>query len=534
MVDRYTERLKVVQSRSVVAGVCLLIMSFGAIQHNWAFANIGYAPYVGGIENDPLVRNDTASAPTTNQFVPPYLGTVFIDADIITPSDPSALIDVTYAGRGVRKMFDRRPADWVVLNAYLFNARFDDGLSSEVQVNPEFGSVTAATSAANRYARMIGQLPTVLRTEVETVWVHKGEEFWGGGNNNILIHVDRYVNDPRFRDFEEEVLIHEGGHTSMDEDHAASPDWLGAQTADGGFISTYARDNPRREDVAESVLPWLAVRYRSGRISSADTQKILAAIPKRLAYFDREISVRDMYPLRQRIDHTLPLVLGASGSGLHSFVLIRNRSEVDGEVIIHGIDDAGKRFGPVTLDLAARHTVSFKSDDLEGSNVGKGLQEGIGDGTGHWRLELRSELDIEARGYIRTPDGFVTSMYELAREHERVERRYVVPFFYPASNTTIVSLLRVANPNPVAADVTLEAWDSYGEAAEEVVEFSIDAGAAVLITSQQLEAGDAREFKGRLGDGEGTWRLEVSGGGLSLEVMSLLSTGSGHLTNLSR
>ena len=40
-------------------------------------------------------------------------------------------------------MFDRRPADWVVLNAYLFDARFDDGLSSEVQVNPEFGSVPA-------------------------------------------------------------------------------------------------------------------------------------------------------------------------------------------------------------------------------------------------------------------------------------------------------------------------------------------------------------------------------------------------------
>ena len=88
--------------------------------------------------------------------------------------------------------------------------------------------------------------------------------------------------------------------------------------------------------------------------------------------------------------------------------------------------------------------------------------------------------------------------------------------------------------NEVAVDVILDAWDSHGEAAEEVVEFSIDAGASVLISSQQLEAGDADAFTGRLGDGEGRWRFEVSGGGLPLEVMSLLSTGSGHLTNLSR
>ena len=98
-------------------------------------------------------------------------------------------------------MFDRRPADWIIINAYLFNARFDDGLNSEIQVNPEFESVPAAQGVADKYARMIGQLPTVLRTRVETVWIHKGEELWGGGNDNILIHVDQYAYDPDFRDF---------------------------------------------------------------------------------------------------------------------------------------------------------------------------------------------------------------------------------------------------------------------------------------------------------------------------------------------
>ena len=483
----------------------------------------------------PADGRDTAAKESAQKdtHFPPFQGTVFIDPDVITPSDPSSLFDVAYGGRGERRMFDRRPSDWVVLNAYLFNARFDDGLSSEIQVNPEFGSVLAAEVAAYKYARMIGQLPTVLRNDVETVWIHKGEQLWGGGNDNILIHVDQYVHDPFFRDFEEEVLIHESGHTSLDAEHARAPDWLAAQMADGGFISTYARDNPTHEDIAESILPWLAVRYRSDRISGADEQKILNTMPNRLAYFDREIVNRDMYPITERVTNSLPFVPEVSSSGLQGFVLLRNRSAVDGEVAIHAIDDTGKRFGPERLELAAGRTVGFNSQDLESGNAHKGM-EGIGDGAGDWRLEFTTELDIEPRAYIRTSDGFVTSMHELAREHERIRRRYVVPFFNPASNLAIVSRLRVANPNSVAVNVTLEAWDSHDEAAEEVVEFSIDAGAAVLISSQQLEAGDAVTFAGRLGDGAGKWRFEVSGGGLPLEVMSLLSTNSGHLTNLSR
>ena len=516
----------VLPSRGVAGRVAFLILTLAAIQESTALAHIGYPPYDQDVATEKPDQSDTAS--------PPYQGTVFVDPDVITPSDPSSLIGVTYAGRGARTMFDRRPADWVVLNAYLFDARFDDGLNSEIQVNPEFESVPAAQAAADKYARMIGQLPTVLRTDVETVWIHKGEELWGGGNANILIHVDQYVNDPAFRDFEEEVLFHEGCHTSLDAEHAGASDWLAAQTADGGFISTYARDNRTREDLAESILPWLAVRYRSDRISGTDEQKILDAIPHRLAYFDREILRRDMYPITERISNSLPLVPGATDSGQEGFVLIRNRSDMDGEVTIHGIDDTGKRFGPATLELEEGHTASFNSDDLEKGNADKGLEPGIGGGTGHWRLVLATELDIKARGYIRTSDGFVTSMYELAREHEHIKHRYVVPFFNPASNTKIVSSLRVANPNAVAVDVTLEAWDSHGEAGKEVIQISIDKGAAVRLTSQQLEAGDADAFTGRLGDGAGKWRFEVSGGDQPLEVMSLLSTGSGHLTNLSR
>ena len=231
---------------------------------------------------------------------------------------------------------------------------------------------------------------------------------------------------------------------------------------------------------------------------------------------------------------TLPLVPGAGAiAGIQGFLRIHNRSDVDGEVTVYAIDDTAERFGPVTFEIAAGHTGGFNSEGLEDGNAERGLATGVGDGNGHWRLELVTELDIEARAYIRTSEGFLTSMHQVAREDTLVANRYLVPFFNPASNRSIVSRLRVVNPGEDALAVSIDAWDSEGEAGEGTVTFLLGAGAATLVSSQQLEAGDSDAFAGRLGDGEGKWRLEVSADG-PLEVMSVLSTRSGHHTNVSR
>ena len=249
------------------------------------------------------------------QLDPPFSGTVWIDPDIITSSDPTAFQDITAAGRGERTMFDRRVNDWITINAYLFNAQFDDGLTTEIQVNPEFSSASDAMVEANKYGRAIGQLPTVLRTNVETVWIHKGDHLWGGGNNNILIYVG-LVSDWR-KEFLEEVLVHEAAHPSLDATHSEAPDWIAAQEADGNYISTYARDYPKREDIAESFLSYLAVRYRSARVSPSYEQTILKTMPNRIAYFDAQ-SFDDMYPITEdlRLPHSLTKVSGDGQEGL--------------------------------------------------------------------------------------------------------------------------------------------------------------------------------------------------------------------------
>jgi hypothetical protein len=217
---------------------------------------------------------------------PPYGGTIFLDPDIITAADPTAFTGLRYAGRGQRSMFDRRFNSYVTVDAYLFKATFSDLPAIEIQVNPEFASRSAARAVAIQYVPVIGRLPRALRRDVKTVWIHQGDEPFGGGNNNLLIHTGSIAQGYIADGILEETLVHEASHTSLDPANAASPGWRAAQAADGEFISTYARDNPNSEDIAESFLVWLAVRFARPDISNSYADTVKNTIPNRLRYFD--------------------------------------------------------------------------------------------------------------------------------------------------------------------------------------------------------------------------------------------------------
>jgi hypothetical protein len=229
------------------------------------------------------------------QFPPPFNGTIFLDPDILTPSDPSTFTGLTYAGQAKRKMFDRRVNDWITTTPFLFKANYKDGLSIEFQVNPEFKTVAEAEIQALKYAEVIGQLPSVLRKDVKTSWIHLGTQPFGGGNNNLLIHIGQSAVYEK-ESILEETLIHEAAHTSLDAAHASSKGWINAQNTDPSFISTYAFDNPRREDIAETFLLYVALRYRSDRISASLRDKILETVPTRIKYFDSQNF--NMHPIK--------------------------------------------------------------------------------------------------------------------------------------------------------------------------------------------------------------------------------------------
>ena len=68
-------------------------------------------------------------------------------------------------------------------------------------------------------------------------------------------------------------------------------EWICAENKDGNFISTYARDYPDREDITESVVPWLAVTYRSSRMDQAKVDTVKKTIPNRISYLTGKISI---------------------------------------------------------------------------------------------------------------------------------------------------------------------------------------------------------------------------------------------------
>ena len=228
-------------------------------------------------------------------------------------------------------------------------------------------------------------------------------------------------------------------------------------------------------------------------------------------------------------DFRIPLMPAASNVAQQGFARIVNRSDEAGTVQIRAVDDAGVRHGPVTLSLGARATVHFNSGDLEHGNSGKGLSGGVGDGDGDWRLELETNLDIEALAYIRTHNGFLTAMHDVA---PKAGERHHVLTFNPASNRNQRSRVRLFNTAGRDARVTVSGRDDRGRSPPEGdVRLTLPAGAGATITAQELEAG-GEGLEGRFGDGDGKWQLFIAADN-AIEAMSLLESPTGNLTNLS-
>ena len=110
-----------------------------------------------------------------------------------------------------------------------------------------------------------------------------------------------------------------------------------------------------------------------------------------------------------------------------------------------------------------------------------------------------------------------------------------VAIFNPASNENQVSRLRVINPGEAPAVVVTEGIDDAGASPGTAVELTVSPGASRTLTAQALESGRWEAdsgVSGALGDGKGKWRLAVTSE-QSIGVMSLLSSPTGHLVNLS-
>jgi len=208
----------------------------------------------------------------------------------------------------------------------------------------------------------------------------------------------------------------------------------------------------------------------------------------------------------------------AAGDSRQGFVRIVNRSNEAGHVFIEAVDDAGVRARRVRLGVGARGAVHLNSDDLEHGDAAEG-RSGIGPPTaGDWRLSVVSALDVEVLSYIRTQDGFVTAMHDVAADA-------MVPFFNPGGNESQRSILRVVNTEAEPAKWTTGGYDDRGQWRPMAGSLLVRPQRALTLTAQELEGARG------LGDGQGKWRLRARG--FPWFAMSLLESPTGHLVNLS-
>ena len=229
----------------------------------------------------------------------------YTDGDIITNKDPTTLQNLVFVEEKLMETYDRRFRNTQIIkrrilhgkmnvaNHFVFKATFENDHKVTVAVNAEFKTKGKAEKTALKYIKIVGQLPTFLREGVDFIVIHKGNENWTGGAGKIYIHTGQ-----RQKKFIEEIMVHEAGHAALDWYGAGTvnrAEWATAQLADKKFISEYAENNMDREDVAETIIWWIAVRCKQDRVSKKNYKKVLEAIPNRLKYFDEKNY--DTYPL---------------------------------------------------------------------------------------------------------------------------------------------------------------------------------------------------------------------------------------------
>lgn len=231
-------------------------------------------------------------------------------------------------------------------------------------------------------------------------------------------------------------------------------------------------------------------------------------------------------------DHYLWLVPSADNTQQQGFIRLVNRNDSAGGVTVWGIDaDGARSIGTVSVGLSPHQALQMNSQDLERGNEAKGLIGSLGAPSvpGNWTLVLHTDPGVEVLAYIRTPNGFLTSM------HERVSgdgSDWWVPVFNPGSNPNQRSRLRIVNTEVDAVDLNIGGTDDAG-ASGGIVSLSLSGLSSIELDATDLENGNTGlGLSGALGDGEGKWQLRVHATG-RISVQSLLSDPNGNLTNLS-
>ena len=104
---------------------------------------------------------------------------------------------------------------------------------------------------------------------------------------------EKYIQD----NFVEEILLHEATHTSLDEQwNPNSPikiqEWLEVINKDNIYPTPYAKQFPKREDLAETFPIYYAIKFKRKQLININDNEIKLienSLKHRFEYLDRKI-----------------------------------------------------------------------------------------------------------------------------------------------------------------------------------------------------------------------------------------------------
>lgn len=226
----------------------------------------------------------------------------------------------------------------------------------------------------------------------------------------------------------------------------------------------------------------------------------------------------------------------ASNTLQQGFIRVTNQNaSLDAAVAVLAINEKGVFSDKisVTFTVKPNETKQFTVSDLEKGNTTKGLTGAIGTGTGNWRLFVYSTSLVNVAAFVRTPDGFLSAIHDIAPVQSG-GTVHSVGIFNPASNPNQRSKLHLINNFGDNNTFTITAIDDAGNPAKGgSLKITLGSMQFISLTSTDLEQGNkALGLIGAFGAGTGKWRLKVTSVYQSV-VMSFMELPGGYFSNLS-
>ncbi len=368
-------------------------------------------------------------------------GTTFIYSDLVNKDDLTTY--KTISGPTIEprvEMYDREANNgagaWDYPEAYVFSITYDDDITSKINIRKsDYPDQADAKTLAIKYATMMGRIPAFLREGVNHINLMKGDLAWGGNRNRNVGWLDLQVDGEHSRDYErrkveEETLIHESCHAALDylyynEGEVCKEEWQQIQNDDPMYISKYAFDFKCREDVAESFVAYLVVKYRNDRFAQETLTKITAAIPNRIKSFDERIlnnlAKIDLYPFYRvvKIDNRFWMAENlrarrwwdASTQTIKDIKRV-NLDEKDSKAAMYWHDNSPKSSNSVVYGPLYNWTTIKDCDVCPNGWRIPGQED--------WELVLRKWYDKEVDGITIEPGakGLTFAAYQLREKRE--------------------------------------------------------------------------------------------------------------------